>query len=87
VIEKPKRRRRTVLLIKEELLAAALKLSRSDRAERASRLIEGLDDADGGDVEAAWIEEAERRYADYGAGRVTARDADEVFAEARRRLG
>lgn len=74
-------------LTKEEVVAAALNLSQSDRAELASRLNESLDDAGDGDVEAAWIEEAERRYADYRAGRVTARDAEEVFAEARRRLG
>ena len=76
-----------MLLTKEEIVAAALNLSQSDRAELASRLIESLDDADDGDVEAAWIEEAEQRYADYRAGRVTAREAGDVFAEARRRLG
>jgi putative addiction module component (TIGR02574 family) len=72
---------------KDEILAAALKLSRSDRAELTSRLIESLDDAEDGDVEAAWIEEAERRYAEYRAGLVTARDGDDVFRDARRRLG
>jgi len=40
---------------------------------------DGLDDVDEGECEAAWIEEAERRYAEYRQGLVAARDVDDVF--------
>ena len=75
-------------LLKDEIAAAALKLPPSDRADLASRLIDSLDEIreTEGDVEAAWVEEAERRYAEYRKGLVTARDSDEVFRDARRRL-
>ena len=71
---------------KHELETEALKLPASDRAELAHRLIESLEGLEEGDFEAAWIEEAERRYAEYQKGLITARDADAVFREARRRL-
>jgi len=71
---------------KDELKAEALKLPAGDRAELAHRLIESLEGLGEGDFETAWIEEAERRYAEYQKGLITARDADAVFREARRRL-
>ena len=70
---------------KPELETEALKLPVSARAELAHRLIESLEGL-GEDFEEAWIEEAERRYAAYQKGLITARDADAVFREARRRL-
>ena len=70
----------------DELQTEALKLPATARAELAHRLIESLEGPEEGDVEAAWIEEAERRYAEYRKGLITARDADAVFREARRRL-
>ena len=75
-------------LLKDEIEAAALNLPPSERADLASRLIDSLDDTAEveGDVEAAWVEEAERRYSEYRKGLVTARDSDDVFRDARRRL-
>ena len=71
---------------KHELETEALKLPASDRAQLAHRLIESLGGLGEGDFEQAWIEEAERRYAEYQNGLIPARDADAVFREARRRL-
>lgn len=71
---------------KHELETEALNLPASDRAELAHRLIESLEGPEEGDFEAAWIQEAERRYGEYRKGAITARDADAVFLEARRRL-
>jgi putative addiction module component (TIGR02574 family) len=71
---------------KDELEAEALKLPASDRAELAQRLIESLEGPGAEDVEAEWIEEAERRYAEYRKGRVGTRGADQVFREAKARL-
>ena len=41
-----------------------------------SETIESLEGLEGGNFEKAWIEEAERRYAEYRKGLITARDAD-----------
>ncbi len=56
------------------------------RAELASFLLATLEPADEGDIEAAWIQEAERRLAAFEAGEMEVVSAEEVFAEARRRL-
>jgi putative addiction module component (TIGR02574 family) len=48
------------------VLAAAMKLPREERADLARELIASLDEeveAAGGDVEAAWLAEVERRQA------------------------
>ncbi len=71
---------------KDELETDALKLPPTDRARLAHRLIESLEGAEEGDFEGAWIEEAERRHAEYRKGLVTARDADAVFRDAGFRL-
>ena len=71
---------------RDELETDALKLLPSDRAELAHRLIESLEDPAAADFEAAWIEEAERRYAGYRKGLVTARDAEAVLRDTRLRL-
>ncbi len=71
---------------KDELETGALQLPRNDRARLAHRLIESLEGAEEGDFEAAWVEEAEQRHAEYRRGLVTARDASQVFRDARIRL-
>ncbi len=71
---------------KDELETDALKLPATDRARLAHRLIESLEGAEERDVEGAWIEEAERRHAEYRNGLVTARDAEAVFRDAAFRL-
>ena len=71
---------------KDELETGALQLPPDDRARLAHRLIESLKGVEEGDFEAAWVEEAEQRLAEYRRGLVTARDASQVFRDARIRL-
>lgn len=69
----------------EELGAAALALPRSERARLAERLIASLDtDAE---IEAAWAEEMRRRLEAFRRGEIEAIPAEEVVADARRRIG
>jgi hypothetical protein len=56
------------------------------RAQLASFLLATLEPADEGDVEAAWVEEAERRLAAFRAGEMGTIPAEEALADARRRL-
>ncbi|MDT0619194.1 addiction module protein [Salinisphaera sp. P385] len=61
-----------------------LALPRNERARMASRLIASLDDAaetDTAAVQAAWIEEADRRYRAYLDGKEPAYAADEVIRD------
>jgi putative addiction module component (TIGR02574 family) len=62
-------------------------LSDEERARLALSLIESLEPAEAGDVEAAWRAEIEARLAAYDRGEVKAIPADEVFAKIRRLLG
>ena len=57
-----------------------------ERARLASFLLATLEPADEGEIEAAWIAEAERRWSAFQAGEVAVVPAEQVFAEARRRL-
>jgi putative addiction module component (TIGR02574 family) len=56
------------------------------RAQLASFLLATLEPADEGDIEAAWVQEAERRLAAFEAGELEAVSSEEVFAEGLRRL-
>ena len=56
------------------------------RAQLASFLLATLEPADEGDIESAWVEEAERRLTAFEAGEMEAYPAEEVFAEGLRRL-
>jgi putative addiction module component (TIGR02574 family) len=62
-------------------------LPAKERARLALKLIESLDPGDDEDVEELWLDEAERRLADYEAGKTESRPADEVFAEIEKKLG
>jgi len=66
--------------------AAALRLPEKERAELARILLLSLDPAEQDANEAAWAEEAERRYEELRAGLVQAIPSDQVFEEARSRL-
>lgn len=70
----------------KECEAQALRLSLQDRAILAERLLASLDDIDEAEAERLWADEAERRYQAYKEGRITARPADEVFADARKMI-
>jgi putative addiction module component (TIGR02574 family) len=74
---------KTLVDLERELSALPVE----QRAQLASFLLATLEPADEGDIEAAWVQEAERRLAAFEAGDLEAISAEEVFAEARRRLG
>jgi hypothetical protein len=56
------------------------------RAQLASFLLATLEPADDGDIEAAWVQEAERRLAAFEAGELGTIPAEEALADARRKL-
>ena len=63
-----------------------LRPSRRERAILAERLIESLGRLEQAEVERLWIDEAERRLAAHGKGKIASRPADDVFNEAYRRV-
>ena len=69
----------------KDIVAAALELPLTARAELASQLLDSLDDLSEEENEQLWAHEAERRYAEYKAGNIDAVAADEVFARLRSR--
>lgn len=69
-----------------EVEKEAMELSPADRARLAERLLETLDESEDADVEEQWLEEAERRYRDYRAGKIGSTPADKVFEEAKHKL-
>ena len=69
----------------EELEAELLQLDLHARATLAKTLLESLETLSDEEYERLWSEEAEARYADFKAGRMSAVDGDQVFARARAR--
>lgn len=70
----------------EKIEQDALRLSNQERAFLADRLLSSLDGEELNDIDAAWLEEAERRYKEYKDGKRPGIAAKEVFAEADRML-
>ena len=70
----------------EELTKRIRALPARERVELVRTLIDDLDPGKDPDVEKLWLEEAERRYAQYLRGEAEAIPGDEVMAEARKRL-
>jgi putative addiction module component (TIGR02574 family) len=73
----------------DRLESELMSLPANDRARLAERLLASLDDAgeeDPGEVERAWLDEAERRYQRYLSGEESARPAEEVLARVRELL-
>ncbi len=68
-----------------DIAAEILELPLTARAELATRLLDSLDDLSEDEYDQLWAQEAERRYAEYKAGRVEAVPAEEVFARLRAR--
>lgn len=66
----------------QTLEAAALKLPPAARARLAEQLIASLDGLETTETERLWVEEAERRYQAYQAGKIPARLAEDVFRDA-----
>lgn len=62
-------------------------LAQKDRARLALQLIESLDPGTDEDAEGLWLDEAERRLADYDAGKTESRPVDDVISEIKSKLG
>ena len=74
-------------MTKEEIQAAALKLSAQDREELIEQLYQSLDDEPvDPSIEQAWAEVAEQRAQDYLAGKIKAIPLDEARAMIRQSL-
>jgi putative addiction module component (TIGR02574 family) len=69
-----------------ELEREARRLPEQERALLAQHLIASIDPGEDIDAEAAWLEEAEKRYQAYRQGKLTAKPADQVFREAKSQL-
>jgi putative addiction module component (TIGR02574 family) len=70
----------------KEIEEEALRLSPHERALLVEHLIGSLEPDEDPDAERSWIEEAERRYQDYKAGKVKSIPAEQVFKDARMKL-
>lgn len=69
----------------EDIVAEALELPLTARAELASQLLDSLEDISEEEHARLWGEEAERRYSDYKSGKVKAIPTEEVFSRLRSR--
>jgi putative addiction module component (TIGR02574 family) len=69
----------------EEIISAALALPAGSRAMLAEHLLESLDADDQDQIDAAWIEEAERRDKEIEDGVVQAIPGEEVMKRLRAR--
>ena len=69
--------------LKEQLRSLAQK----DRASLALDLIESLDPGMDEDAEDLWLHEAQKRLADYDAGKTESRPVDDVISEIKSRIG
>jgi putative addiction module component (TIGR02574 family) len=70
----------------KEIEEEALRLSSHERALLVEHLIGSLEPDEDPEAERSWIEEAERRYQDYKAGKVKTIPAEQVFKDARLKL-
>ena len=70
----------------DEIVESALALPPSARAILAEQLFESLDDMEQKEVDTAWINEIEKRVADYKAGKIKAIPAEQVFSELKAKL-
>lgn len=69
-----------------EIVERASALPIEDRARIVDAIVASMTSADGDALHAAWDEELRRRIDDVEAGRVSLRDAADVFAEIERRV-
>ncbi|HUT01223.1 MAG TPA: addiction module protein [Phycisphaerae bacterium] len=71
----------------EELESQAMKLSARQRALLAEHLLASLEEDEGADVEAAWLNEARKRRRAFRKGNVSKVAADAAIKDARAKLG
>lgn len=69
-----------------EIESEAMQLSRQERAALVERLLATLDLGEDAGVEEIWLQEAERRYQGYRAGRIASKPAAQVCEDAKKRL-
>jgi putative addiction module component (TIGR02574 family) len=67
-----------------ELASQARSLPAEDRSRLVDLLLESLHESPIAELEAAWVQEIERRVAAFGRGEVDTFPAEDVFAQARR---
>lgn len=67
----------------KELRHEALKLPSDEKVELAHALFRSLDEAESREIKKLWLEEAERRYQEYLAGKVEAIPGEEVIRRIR----
>ncbi len=70
----------------DELVAEVKKLSLEDRATLAKWIVESLDELSEAEIEALWVQEAERRLDELEQGLATEIPAEEVLRRARRAI-
>ena len=68
---------------REELEAEIKKLTLHDRAELAKWIVQSLDELSESEIEALWVEEAERRLDELEKGLATEIPTEEVLRRAR----
>jgi len=69
-----------------DIESEAMQLSRQERALLVERLLTTLDFGEDVNAEELWLQEAERRYQEYRAGRLASKPAEQVFEDAKKRL-
>ena len=69
-----------------EIKSEAMQLSRQEQAVLVERLLTTLDVGEDVNAEELWLQEAERRYEEYRAGRIASKPAAQVFADAKKSL-
>jgi putative addiction module component (TIGR02574 family) len=67
----------------DELVAEVKKLSLKDRAALAKWIVESLDELSEAEIEALWVQEAERRLDELEQGLATETPAEQVLRRAR----
>ena len=66
-------------LSKAQIMTEAMKLDPPEREALAEELLLSVHDSDRDLIDAAWLDEAQRRDRAFGAGRTTAKPVDEVI--------
>ena len=66
----------------KEISEATKQLNLEERAQLAGELLLSLDEPSSSELERLWLDEAERRLADFRSGKTQGISADEVFRRA-----